>query len=129
SLNEVVSHSDFVNDAMHDVTKNILIGGMIAIIVLLLFLRNIRATIIISVSIPTSILLTIIGVGLLDYSLNLLTLIGLGLGIGMMVDSSIVMLEAIHHKKEQGLRSMEAVLTGTKEVASAIIASVLTTIV
>lgn len=129
TLNEVIAHADFVDDAMDDVTKNIIIGGIIAIVVLLLFLRNIRATIIISVSIPTSILLALIAIGLLDYSMNLLTLIGLGLGIGMMVDSSIVLLEAIYSKKEQGLSPVASVLSGTKEVATAIIASALTTIV
>lgn len=129
TLNEVVAHADFVDDAMSDVTMNIILGGIIAIVILLVFLRNIRATIIIGISIPTSILLTVIAIGVLDYSLNLLTLIGLGLGIGMMVDSSIVILEAIYSKKEQGLDPVSAVLSGTKEVATAIIASALTTIV
>lgn len=129
TLNEVIAHSDFVNDAMSDVIKNIIIGGIIAVIVLLLFLQNIRATIIIGISIPTSILLTIITMGILDYSLNLLTLIGLGLGIGMMVDASIVILESIYSKKEAGFNSIDAVVAGTREVASAITASALTTIV
>ncbi|ONK21670.1 acriflavin resistance protein [Bacillus sp. VT-16-64] len=129
TVNEVIAHADFVNDSMNDVTTNMWIGGMIAIVVLYLFLRNIRAAFIIGLSIPTSILLTFIAIGLLDYSMNMLTLIGLGLGIGMMVDSSIVILEAIYKKKEQGLNNLQAVLEGTKEVASAIIASVLTTIV
>src|SRR5690625_3892465 len=127
TLNEVIAHADFVDDAMGDVTKNIVIGGIIAIVMLLLFLRNIRATVIISVSIPTSILLTVLAMHVLDYSMNLLTLIGLGLGIGMMVDSSIVILEAIYRKKEQGLSSVAAVIDGTKEVAIAIIAYALTT--
>ncbi len=129
TLNEVIAHADFVDDAMGDVTKNIVIGGIIAIVMLLLFLRNIRATVVISVSIPTSILLTVLAMHVLDYSMNLLTLIGLGLGIGMMVDSSIVILEAIYRKKEQGLSSVAAVIEGTKEVATAITASALTTIV
>lgn len=129
TVNEVIAHADFVDDSMSDVTMNILIGGIIAIVVLLLFLRNIRTTFIIGLSIPTSILLTMIAMGLLDYTMNLLTLIGLGLGIGMMVDSSIVILESIYSKKEQGLSNLEAVLEGTKEVTTAIIASVLTTIV
>lgn len=129
TLNEVIAHADFVDDAMGDVTTNIIIGGIIAIAVLLLFLRNLRATIIISVAIPTSILLTMIAMGLLNYSMNLLTLIGLGLGIGMMVDASIVMLEAIYSKKYQGLAPVRAIVEATKEVATAIIASALTTIV
>lgn len=129
TLNEIVAHSDFVEDSMGDVTTNILIGGVIAIIVLLLFLRNVRATFIIGLSIPTSLLLTLVAVWLLDYSLNMLTLIGLGLGVGMMVDSSIVILESIYRKKEQGTSNLQAVLEGTTEVAGAIVASILTTIV
>lgn len=66
---------------------------------------------------------------ILDYSLNVLTLLALGLGIGMMVDSSIVILESIYKKKEEGLKPLDAVISGTKEVSSAVIASMLTTIV
>lgn len=129
SINELLAHGDFVKHAIDDVSMNILIGGAIAIAVLLLMLQNFRATFIIGLSIPTSILLTILSIWLLDYSLNMLTLIGLGLGIGMMVDASIVILESIFRKKKDGLPSVDAVLTGSKEVATAIIASMLTTIV
>lgn len=129
TLNEIVAHADFVEDSMGDVTNNILIGGIIAIAVLLLFLRNIRATVIVGLSIPASVLITVVAVWLLDYSLNMLTLIGLGLGIGMMIDSSIVVFESIYSKKEKGFSNLQAVLEGTKEVAGAIFASILTTIV
>lgn len=128
-LNETIAHADFVNDSLKDVTINILIGGLVAIIVLLLFLNNFRATLIISLSIPISILLTMIAMSLLGYTINLLTLIGLGLGIGMMVDSSIVILESIYRKKQEGFSNIDAVLKGTKEVSTAIIAAVLTTVV
>lgn len=128
-LNELVAQADYVQESIDGVTSNILIGGAIAIAILLLFLKNLRATIIIGLSIPTSVLLTFAAMWLLNYSLNILTLIGLGLGIGMMVDSSIVILESIYRKKEQGLKRFEAVIEGTKEVGSAVIASVLTTIV
>ncbi|MFD2130835.1 efflux RND transporter permease subunit [Pseudogracilibacillus auburnensis] len=129
SISEIAAQADYVTSAIEGVVDNILIGGIIAIIVLLLFLRNIRATFIIGLSIPTSILLTILTMTLLDYSFNLLSLIGLGLGIGMMVDASIVVLESIFKKKEQGLSNLEAVVTGTKEVAAAVLSSMLTTIV
>ncbi len=128
-LNELVAQADYVKESIDGVTSNILIGGILAIVILLLFLRNVRATVIIGISIPTSILLTFITMWLLDYSFNILSLIALGLGIGMMVDSSIVILESIYRKKEQGFQSLKAVLEGTKEVASAVIASMLTTIV
>lgn len=128
-LNEMVAQADYVQESIDGVSSNILIGGVIAVLILLLFLRNIRATIIVGISIPTSILLTFLSMWVLDYSFNMLTLIGLGLGIGMMVDSSIVILESIYRKKEQGLRALESVVEGTKEVASAVFASMLTTIV
>ncbi|GGF23784.1 multidrug transporter AcrB [Halobacillus andaensis] len=128
-LNEMVAQADYVEESLDGVTTNILIGGILAIVILLLFLRNIRATFIIGLSIPTSILLTFASMWLFDYSFNILTLIGLGLGIGMMVDSSIVILESIYRKKEIGLANMDAVIEGTKEVATAVIASMLTTIV
>ncbi|WP_155668904.1 efflux RND transporter permease subunit [Ornithinibacillus caprae] len=128
-LNEMVAQADYIEDSIDGVSSNILLGGILAIVILLLFLRNVRATVIISISIPTSILLTFITMWVLDYSFNILTLIGLGLGIGMMVDSAIVILESIYRKKEEGLDSLKAVINGTKEVATAVIASMLTTIV
>nr|WP_285851322.1 efflux RND transporter permease subunit [Sporosarcina aquimarina] len=129
TLNEMVAQADFVQESITGVSVNILIGSIVAIAILLVFLRNVRATLIIGVSIPTSVLLTFLTVHLLGYSLNMLTLIGLGLGIGMMVDSSIVILESIYRQRELGLGNMESVLTGTKEVAGAVFASMLTTIV
>ncbi|MCJ8009102.1 efflux RND transporter permease subunit [Lederbergia wuyishanensis] len=128
-INEVVAQADYVKESIDGVTDNILIGGIIAVAVLLLFLRNLRATFIIGISIPTSVLLTFATIWLFDYSFNIITLIGLGLGIGMMVDSSIVILESIYKKREQGLSKFDAVIEGTKEVSSAVIASMLTTIV
>ncbi|WP_406945612.1 efflux RND transporter permease subunit [Halobacillus sp. SY10] len=128
-INEVVAQADYVEESISGVTSNILVGGLIAIAILFIFLRNLRATFIISISIPTSILLTLASMWMLDYSLNMLTLIGLGLGIGMMVDSSIVILESIYNKKESGMKGMEAVTSGIKEVATAVLASMMTTIV
>ncbi|REJ09126.1 efflux RND transporter permease subunit [Halobacillus trueperi] len=128
-INEVVAQADYVEESISGVTSNILVGGLIAIAILFIFLRNLRATLIISISIPTSILLTLASMWMLDYSLNMLTLIGLGLGIGMMVDSSIVILESIYNKKESGMKGMEAVTSGIKEVATAVLASMMTTIV
>ncbi|HEX5564307.1 MAG TPA: efflux RND transporter permease subunit [Sporosarcina sp.] len=129
TLNEMVAQADIVQESIDGVVVNILIGSIVAIAILFLFLRNVRATLIIAVSIPTSVLLTFLTVYVLGYSLNMLTLIGLGLGVGMMVDSSIVILESIYRKREMGLAKFEAVLAGTKEVAGAVFASMLTTIV
>src|SRR5690625_4034121 len=128
-MSEIAAQADYVSNAIDGMTSNILIVGIIAIIVLLLFLRNFRATFIIGLSIPASVLLTVLTMTFLDYSFNLLSLVGLGLGIGMMVDASIVVLESIFNKKEQGFSNIEAVISGTKEVAGAVISSMLTTIV
>ena len=129
TINEIAAQADYVRNAIDGVTSNILVGGIIAIIVLLLFLRNFRATLIIGLSIPASVLLTVLTMTMLDYSFNLLSLVGLGLGIGMMVDASIVVLESIFKKKEQGMSNIAAVVAGTKEVVGAVISSMLTTIV
>ncbi|MBP3950501.1 efflux RND transporter permease subunit [Bacillus suaedae] len=128
-LNEIVAQADYVSDSIDGVTQNVLLGGILAIIILLLFLRNIRATIIVGLAIPISILLTFTAMWYFDYSFNMLSLIGLGLGIGMMVDASIVILESIYSKKENGMPNRKAVTTGVREVASAVLASMLTTIV
>ncbi|MBU9714205.1 efflux RND transporter permease subunit [Evansella tamaricis] len=128
-MNEMVAQADYVQESIEGVSSNILIGAIIAVVILLLFLRNIRATLIVGLAIPTSILLTFLSMWIFDYSFNIITLIALGLGIGMMVDSSIVILESIYRKKEEGLENFEAVIQGTKEVATAVIASMLTTIV
>src|SRR5699024_10814286 len=129
NMNEIAAQADYVSNAIDGVTSNILIGWIITVIVLLLFLRNVRATMIIGLSIPASVLLTILTMTLLGYSFNLLSLVGLGLGIGMMVDASIVVLESIFNKKEQSYSNLDAVVSGTKEVFGAVISSVLTTIV
>ncbi|WP_078552425.1 efflux RND transporter permease subunit [Bacillus alkalicellulosilyticus] len=126
---EIVTQADYVSDSIEGVSQNVLIGGVLAILVLLLFLRNLRATVIIGLSIPLSILLTFTGMWYFEYSFNMLSLIALGLGIGMMVDASIVILESIYRKKEQGYENLESVLQGVKEVATAVFASMLTTIV
>ncbi|UJW57192.1 efflux RND transporter permease subunit [Bacillus sp. A116_S68] len=129
SFTEIVAQADYVSSSIDGVTQNILIGGMLALVILMLFLRNSRATLIVGLSIPVSLLLTFTTLWFIDYSFNILTLIGLGLGIGMMVDASIVILESIYRKKEEGLVGIEAVMTGIKEVATAVIASMLTTVV
>ncbi|WP_096188037.1 efflux RND transporter permease subunit [Evansella halocellulosilytica] len=128
-FNEVVAQADYVSDSIGGVSNNVIIGGILALVVLMLFLRNVRATFIVGLTIPISILLTFAVMWMLDYSFNMLSLIALGLGIGMMVDASIVILESIYRKKEQGLKGTEAVVRGVREVATAVIASMLTTVV
>src|SRR5699024_12190767 len=95
-LKTVIDTSEFIQMSIDSVVKNILIGGAISIFVLLFFLKSVRATIVIGVSIPIAIISTFTLMYFTGESLNILTLGGLALGIGMMVDSSIVILENIY---------------------------------
>lgn len=105
-------------------------GGILAALVLLLFLKNLQSTLIICVAIPTSIIMAIIAMHLvLGMSFNMISLSGLMLGIGMLVDNSIVVMEAIYSKVQEGLRGRRAALEGTKEVGLAIAVSTTTTLV
>ena len=132
NLNIKIIHNnaDYINNSIANVSTSALTGGGLAIILVLLFLRNILSTLVIAVSIPVSIIATF-GVLYLDgLTLNLMTLGGLALGVGMLVDNSIVVLENIYRiREEEGLPPAEAAEKGTDEVFAAIIASTLTTLV
>lgn len=128
-MEEMLAAADYVDEALNSIQKNILIGGILALIIMFAFLRNVRATLIVGISIPLSIMLTFSVMWLVGYSINMMTLLALGLGIGIIVDSSIVILESIYLKLQRGLSNFEAVVEGTKEISTAVIASMLTTIV
>ena len=117
-----------IKRSINTVRDSAIIGGLLAVIVLFVFLRNIRATLVISFSIPLSILFTFIGMKVFGRSLNLMTLSGLTVGIGMVVDASIVVLENIDNHIKKGLSSKEASYIGTKEVAGAVLASTTTSL-
>jgi len=114
--------------SISSVRDSAILGGLLAIAILFLFLRNIRATLIISISIPLSILFTFIGILVSGKSLNILTLGGITVGIGMIVDSSIVVLENIYKIFEKTKDKKIAASEGTQEVTGAIIASTLTSV-
>jgi HAE1 family hydrophobic/amphiphilic exporter-1 len=120
--------SDFIKDSISNVWQVALFGGALALIVLLLFLGNIPTTLIISVSIPLSIIVTFIFMYLFKLTLNMMSLGGLALGIGMLVDNSIVVLENIFRYREFGAKPGEAAKLGSQEMSNAIIASTLTTV-
>ena len=127
-LKLVYDQSGFISNAIDQVTSAALWGGVLAIIVLYGFLRDARATAIIAVAIPVS----VIGTFLLMYgngvSLNIMSLGGIALAVGMLVDNAIVVLENVVRKREQGQALEEAAQTGTTEVAGAVVASTLTTV-
>ncbi|WP_217586435.1 efflux RND transporter permease subunit [Lentibacillus saliphilus] len=129
NLDVVIDTSEFIELSIDSVVQNILIGGVISIFILLLFLKSIRATIVIGLSIPIAIISTFTLMYFTGETLNVLTLGGLALGLGMMVDSSIVILEHIYTYRQRGYNLKEAAIKGASELAPAVIASTTTTLV
>ena len=126
----VINQGNFIERSIANVARSVFYGGGLAIVVLLFFLRNIRSTLVISLSIPISIVTTFALIFFGGFTLNLMTLGGLALGVGMMVDSSIVVLENIFRRRsESGEAPEEAAVEGAREVGTAIIASTITTLV
>jgi HAE1 family hydrophobic/amphiphilic exporter-1 len=104
-------------------------GGLLAVLVLLFFLRNLRSVAIVAVSIPVSVIATFLLMDLAGIDLNIMSLAGLTLGVGMFVDNSIVVLEVVFRKQLAGLPPREAAIAGTSEVTTAVVASTLTNVV
>jgi HAE1 family hydrophobic/amphiphilic exporter-1 len=127
-LYQILDQSDFINRSINNVISSAIQGGLLAVIVLYLFLHNFRSTVVIAISIPISIIATFVVMYFSGITINLISLGGLALGIGMLVDSSIVVLENIYYHRELGLNSMEAASVGASEVTLAIVASTLTTV-
>ncbi|HKI84663.1 MAG TPA: efflux RND transporter permease subunit, partial [Candidatus Krumholzibacteria bacterium] len=127
-LKVVADRSVFIESSIKELRNTALLGGLLAIFVLYLFLREFRSTAIIAVSIPISLLVTFAPMHLFGVSLNIMSLGGLALGIGMLVDSSIVVLESIHRCRQEGDDFVPAAVRGTQEVRSAVWASTLTSI-
>jgi len=121
--------SVFIKQSINSVANSTLFGGLLAIVILLLFLRNLSSTSIIATAIPISIVATFGLMYFNGFTLNSITFGGLALGIGMLVDNAIVVLENIYRYRENGLKAIEAARKGAGEVSGAIIASTLTTIV
>jgi HAE1 family hydrophobic/amphiphilic exporter-1 len=120
--------SRFIEQSIDEVKSSLLFGGLLAICVLWLFLRDFRLTAIIATAIPLSVIASFIFMYRFDVSLNIMSLGGLTLGVGMLVDSAIVVLESIHRQREKGMSIIEAAIEGTSLVGGAVTASVLTTI-
>lgn len=120
--------STFIEASVDEVLQGAVLGGFFAIVVLLLFLRDGKSTAIIAVSIPVSVVATFFLMYQTGTTLNVMSLGGLALGVGMLVDSAIVVLEAIHRRREQGAEALEAAREGASEVGRAVIASTLTTV-
>ncbi|MFC1668528.1 efflux RND transporter permease subunit [Chlamydiota bacterium] len=125
----VSNQAEFIKDAIKTVQTALLYGAFLATIILFLFLRDIRSTLIIGISIPLSVVATFSLMYFSNITLNVMSLSGLALGIGMLVDNSIVVLENIFKQKSLGLEPIPAAIEGSNQVFLAIVASTITTIV
>lgn len=124
----VIDESRFIEEAIGGVAQAVWMGGLLAIIVLFVFLRRRQALLAVAVAVPLSLGLTLVAFDALGVTFNLISLSGLALGVGMLVDNAIVVVENIARLREQGLSPREAGVQGTSEVAGAITTSTLTTI-
>jgi hydrophobic/amphiphilic exporter-1 (mainly G- bacteria), HAE1 family len=124
-----VDKSDFIRQAIANVQQAAVNGTVLAIVVLVLFLRSFRSTLVIAVTVPLSILATFVLIYFNGFTLNMISFGGLALGVGLLVDNSIVVLESIFRKRDEGCDRVTAAIEGTGEVSSAIVASTLTTLV
>ncbi|MFC2140517.1 efflux RND transporter permease subunit, partial [Candidatus Auribacterota bacterium] len=119
----------FIKEAIDNVTTSLFYGAVLAVIILLIFLKDIKTTFVITASIPTSLVMTFMLMRSCDITLNVMTLSGLALGIGMLLDNSIVVLENIFNKKEKGIEKEEAAIQGSEEIFLEIVASTITTVI
>ncbi len=127
-LEVIEDQARFINRSVNEVKDAAVYGGILAIFILYLFLRSFKSTLIIGISIPVSVVITFFLMYVFNISLNIMSLGGLTLGIGMLVDNAIVVLEAIHRYREKGKDAMKAARLGAQEVAQAVTASTLTTV-
>ncbi len=118
----------YIDLVMDSILSSILLGGLLAVIVLIVFLKDIRPTLVVACSIPISLVTAIVCMYFSGVSLNVISLSGLALGIGMLVDNSIVVIENIYRLRGEGYSMRDSAIEGAKEVAGAIVASTLTTV-
>jgi len=127
-ISEMYNTTDIIQNSLNQVTSTAVSGALLAVLILFIFLRSAKPTFIIGISIPVSIIITMMLMYFAKLTLNLMTMAGLVLGIGMLVDNSIVILENIYHYREKGAKLGTASMLGTSEMMVAIVASTLTTI-
>jgi HAE1 family hydrophobic/amphiphilic exporter-1 len=128
ALTTIDDQSQFIRHAIFDVKLDAVIGGLLSILIIFLFLRDGWSTFVIGLSLPVSIITTFFFMGQFGLSLNVMSLGGLALATGLVVDDSIVVLESIAKARERGLGILDAAMAGTREVSMAVVASTLTTI-
>src|SRR6478609_4689194 len=124
----VAAQARFVNDALSNLIQEIVIGGILSLLVILLFLRDFRASMAIGAMVPLSVLVALVLLQAFNVTINVLSLGGLALGVGLLVDNAIVVAEAAGTKVEEGMDPLTAAVAGTEEVAAPLIAGTLTTL-
>lgn len=122
------NEGDYINLVINSVLQNLLMGAVLAIIILFLFLRDIKPTLIVACSIPISVVFAIVLMYFSGVTLNMISLSGLAIGVGMLVDNSVVVIENIYRLRSMGVSPIKAALNGARQVAGAITASTLTTV-
>lgn len=121
SVDVIQDQSRYIHAAMHEVQKHLIVGSVLATIVVLLFMRSWRSTLIAAVAIPTSLIATFAMMRALDFTLNNVTMLALALMVGVVIDDAIVVLENVFHAiEEKGMPPMQAAVTGTKEIGLAV---------
>ncbi len=128
SLITLMDQGVYIDLVMDSIINNILFGALLAILILILFLKDLRPTLVVACSIPISLVTAVVCMYFSGVTLNVISLSGLALGIGMLVDNSIVVIENIYRMRGEGMSMQEAAIEGAREVAGAIMASTLTTI-
>ena len=124
----LMDQGDYIHIIINSVLQNLLMGAVLAIIILYLFLRDIKPTIIVAFSIPISVVFALVLMYFSGVTLNMISLSGLAIGVGMLVDNSVVVIENIYRLRNLGIPPIKAALNGAKQVAGAIASSTLTTI-
>ncbi len=127
-LQQVYDETDYISSAVNLVRQNIWYGGTLAAVLLLIFLRSWRATLIVSIAIPVSVIGSFVAMAALGRSLNVISLAGLAFAVGMVVDAAIVVLENIYRHREKGISAAKAAYEGARQVWGAVFVSALTTV-
>lgn len=128
SILTMMDQGDYITMIINGVLQSMIVGSILAIVVLALFLKDVKPTLVVAISIPLSVLTALVLMYFTNISLNMMSLSGLGLGIGMLVDNSIVVIENIYRLRSRGVSAARAAVQGTNQVLGAIVASTLTTV-
>ena len=127
-INTVAAQADFVEAALSNLGQEIVAGGLLSLLVILVFLRDWRVSLAIGLVVPLSVLVALVGLQAMNVSINVLSLGGLALGTGLLVDTAIVVAESVGRRRDEGMSLIDAAIMGTDEVAAPLFAGTLTTV-